>query len=314
MAALMRLYHPPDNSIPAYTSSYPFISPSKYQGKLNGKVVLITGAGRGIGRAASLAFAAAGASVTCLSRTQSDLDSLVQEINQRAGQAAKGKAISIAGDVTDPTLASRAVHETQQKLGPVDILINNAGLSRISDLEHEKDVAAAWRVTEVNMLGTMSFTQAVIPSMIARGSGTILNVVSIIGKVKLPFFSAYSAAKAGMIKYTEVIDLELRPKGIYTYAVHPCMTTDTTIGMGCINEEALEKSQELKDFLGQFLESNTDKVDLPADAFVAVCAEEGAKALSGRFVDATYDLGEQIRLAEKKKEGEDSLLKDPTYV
>ena len=296
-----------------HTTSYPFISSTKYKDKLNDKIVLITGAGRGIGRAASLAFAAAGARVACLSRTQSDLDSLVQGINQKHQQGSKVKAIAIPGDVTDPECATRAIHETQEKLGPIDILINNAGISRISDLEHEKDVSAAWRVIQVNMLGTMSFTQAIIPSMIARGSGTIINVVSIIGKVTLPFFSAYSAAKAGMIKYTEVIDLELRPKGVCTFAVHPCMTKETTIGVGCMNEEALEKSGELREFLGEFIESNTDKVDLPADTFVALCVEKGARFLSGRFVDATYDLEEQIKLSERKGGGKDFVSKEAPY-
>ena len=300
-SSLTDILHPPDNPIPVHQSSYPFISSSKYQGALDGEVVLITGAGRGIGRASSLAFAAAGASVACVSRTQKELDTLVEDIHKKHSNSdSKARAIAIAGDVTDLSFPAAAVQETEKKLGPINILINNAGLSRVSDLEHEADVQKASKVVETNMLGTMSFVQAAIPSMIARKSGIIINVVSIIAKVTLPYFSAYAAAKAGIAKYTEVIDLELRPKGIQTYAVHPCMCLDTTIAVGCMNEEAMEKEQGIKKFMDEFVPANTDKVSLPADTFVALCANEDAKALSGTFVDATYDLGEQIKLAKEK--------------
>lgn len=301
MAALINQYHPPHITTTTHTSSYPFISPSKYRGKLDGKIVLITGAGRGIGRLTALAFAAAGASIACVSRTSTELDSLVEEITQNHGKdAAKPRALGIPGDVTDQSFAPKAIKEIEEKLGPIDILINNAGISRLSDLEHEKDVSAAWKVVEVSMLGTMSFTQAAIPSMIARKTGTILNVVSKLGHIVLPFFSAYCAAKGGIIKYTETIDLELRPKGIYTYAVHPCVSKDTTLGRGAVNEDA--KATGMGEFLAEFFESCTDSIDLAADTMVALCVEEGARLLSGTFFDATYDLGEQIQLAKVGKD------------
>lgn len=302
MAEINKQYHPPHIKTTTHTSSYPFISPSKYQGKLDGKIVLITGAGRGIGRLTALSFAAAGASIACVSRTETELNTLVEEITQKHGNSgSKSRAIAIQGDVTDKSFAPKAIKETEEKLGPVDILINNAGISRVSDLEHEKDVSAAWKVVEISVLGTMSFTQAVIPSMIARKTGVILNLVSIIGQIVLPFFSAYCAAKAGVIRYTETIDLELRPKGIYTYAVHPCISKDTTLGRGAINEDTMAKVPEMGKFLSDFFESCNDSVDLAADTMVALCVEEGAKLLSGSFLDATYDLGEQIQLAREGK-------------
>ena len=212
------------------------------------------------------------------------------------------RAIPIVGDVTDLSFPAQAIKETEATLGPVDILINNAGLSRVSDLEHETDVAAPWKVIETNLLGTMSFIQSAIPGMIRRKAGIIINVVSILGnnKIATPYFSAYAAAKAGVEKYTEVIDLELRPKGITTFAVHPCMCLDTSIADGCMNEVAMEREPGVGRFMDEFVAANTDKVDLPADTFVALCAEEGARALSGRFVDATYDVEEQIRLAKER--------------
>ena len=274
MSFIQAIYHPPAVTIPIHTSSYPFISPEKYQNALEGQVVLITGAGRGIGRVAALAFAAAGANISCLSRTQSDLDTLTQEIKENH----KRTAIALTGDVTDSSFAVRAVKETETALGPIDILINNAGIARVSDLEHEKDVTKAWKTVEVSMLGTMSFSQAAIPSMIARKKGTIINVVSILGKVALPFFSAYCAAKAGIIQYTKIIDMELRPKGIYVYAVHPCVSKDTTLAVGAINQDTFENVESFRIFMEEFFENCTDTIDLAANTFVAVCGRRGEEA------------------------------------
>ncbi|KAL9127674.1 MAG: hypothetical protein Q9217_003501 [Psora testacea] len=301
MASLEALYHPPTSTLSIHRTSYPFISPDKHRGALENKVVLVTGASRGIGRATALAFAAAGAHVACLSRTRSDLDSLVEEVREKQGR--KAMAIAIAGDVTDARFAARAVQETEAALGPIDVLVNNAGISRISDLAHEinDSMTTAWEVVRVNMLGTMAFVQAVVPSMIARNRGTIINVVSILGMIAIPYFAVYGAAKAGIIQYSKIIDLELRPKGIYTYAVHPCMSRDTTIANGAINRDTFENVHGGMAFLAEFAESCGDKVDLPAHTFVALCVEEGAKKLSGRFVDATYDLEEVIKQTEEEE-------------
>ena len=327
MPSLSELYHPPDGPIPTHRSSYPFISPSKYRGALEGKVALITGAGRGIGREAALAFMAAGASVACVSQTESDLEDLLQQIEKRtlsdsnaptgtgnasanpddtspARDARHEGAIAIPGDVADPSFAPKAVAQTEERLGPISILINNAGLSRISSLEHETSVLEPWRVIEVSLLGSMSFTQAVIPSMISQLSGTIINVVSILGKVTVPWFSAYAAAKAGLAKYTEVTDLELREKGISSFAVHPCMSLETTIARGAVNKLAMEEVKGMKAWMGEFVSSNADHVDMPVDTFVALCCEERARVLSGRFVDATYDVGKIIWAAEQELEDE----------
>ena len=166
------LYRDPRSSITTHHDTYPYISPSKYTGSLKGKVVLLTGAGRGIGRASALAFAAAGANVACISRTHSDTLSLVQEISQKSFP----RAIAIAADVADAEAPGRVVGEVQGELGPIDILINNAGISRISDVEHEHGVGAAMEVVEVNIRGALNFIHTVIPTMIERKSGVIINV------------------------------------------------------------------------------------------------------------------------------------------
>lgn len=172
MATMANLYRDPRSTIPTHHDTYPYISPSKFKGSLKGKVVLITGAGRGIGRAAALAFAAAGANVACISRTLSETLSLVHEVSQKGYP----RAIAIAVDVADADAPRRVVKEVQGELGSVDVLINNAGISRISDIEHEQGTEAAMKVVEVNVIGTLNFVHAVVPSMIERKSGVIINV------------------------------------------------------------------------------------------------------------------------------------------
>lgn len=291
-------YRNPESKIDYHTDTYPFIDPSKYVGTLKGKVVLITGAGRGIGRATALAFAAAGASVACMSRTPSDVETVVEEIASRGHP----KASVIVGDVTDPFAPARVTREVEAALGPIDVLINNAGISRISDIEHEKDMSTAFHVINVNIQGTLAFTHAVLPSMIARKSGTIINIVSVLATISLPYFSAYSCAKAGLIRATEIMDMEFRQHSINSYAVAPGMVADTTLGQGALNLDAFEKVNDVKRFVEGFAPSMTDELSLPANTLVALVAEPLAKHMSGKYIDVTQDLGAILEDARKGPE------------
>ncbi|KAL8950194.1 MAG: hypothetical protein Q9222_003757 [Ikaeria aurantiellina] len=301
-------WYPKSSTITRHTDTYPYISPTKYSNHLKDKVVLITGAGRGIGRATSLAFAAAGASVVCVSRTQSDLDAIVQEIHKQD----RGKAIAIAGDVSDPSFPSTLIQKIDASLGPIDILVNNAGISRISDVEHERDYDIPWHVVDVNLRGSMALVHAVAPSMIARERGIIINVVSVLAVENPDYFSAYSAAKAGVLKATHIMDRELRGHGILSFAVHPGMILDTTLGHGALNLEAQEKNHGVKKFMERFVPSMTDTLALAANTFVALAADEDAKFMSGKYIDATQDLGEV--LAEAKKGPEGRIEKEGLYM
>ena len=299
MATMQNLYRNPASSVTYHHDTYDYISPTKYRDTLKGKVVLITGAGRGIGKATALAFAAAGASVACMARTHSDIENVVKQIKQKGNP----RAMALMGDVTDSEAPGRVIKEIEATLGPVDVLVNNAGISRVSDIEHEKDMFKAWEVIEVNMRGTMAFIHAVLPSMISRKTGCIINVVSVLATISLPYFSAYSSAKAGLIRATHIMDMEFRPHGIYSYAVHPCMCADTTLGQGALNLEAYVKVDEFGQFMREFQLSMKDTLALPADTFVALAANPDAKLMSGKYIDATQDLGEVLNEARKGPEG-----------
>ena len=283
---------PHHTRISRHSDSYSFIDSSKYRGALAGKTVLITGAGRGIGRATALAFAGAGANVACLSRTHSDIEAVAKEVRSLGAEATIFEC-----DVTDPSRPCQVVKAVEGKYGAIDVLINNAGTSRISTMEHETDFGVPWSVIETNLRGPLAFTHAVTPGMVARGSGIIINVVSALAVTNPPYFWAYAAAKAGIIKATHILDKELRPKGISSYAVHPGMVADTTLGIGALNDTALEKDPNLGGFMKDFTPSMGDQLALPADTFVALCADKDARLLSGRYVDSCQDLGEVLEAA-----------------
>ena len=287
---------PPNSAITRHKDTYPFISPSKHKGTLTDRTVLITGAGRGIGRATALAFAVAGANVACLSRTYNDLENVSNELRSLGA-----KLFIFQCDVTDPLQPNLAIKAVEERFGAVDILINNAGTSRISTMEHETNFEVPWKVVETNLRGPLAFTHAVTPGMAARGKGIIINVVSALAVTDPPYFWAYSAAKAGMIRATHILDKELRPKGIRIYAVHPGMVADTTLGIGALNETAMEKDTHLAGFMKEFIPSMGDHLALPADTFVALCAEEDAHLLSGRYVDSCQDLAEVLNAAKDGK-------------
>ncbi|KAE9378663.1 NAD(P)-binding protein, partial [Stipitochalara longipes BDJ] len=198
-----------------HNDTYAFISPSKFTEKLIGKVVLITGAGRGIGKATALALAAAGASIAGISRTASELETLELEIKR----ISKAPTLFLVRDVlSDP---AKIISEVEKSLGPIDVLINNAGITRVGPFYLEKNIDFWWHVQEVNVKAPMALIHACLPSMIARGSGKIITLGSAAADNSFPFGSAYGASKAALQKAHQCLDIEMRGKGIVFYCIHP---------------------------------------------------------------------------------------------
>ena len=245
--------------------------------------------------------------MACLSRTRSDVDAVVAEI------AKKGypRSIAIAADVIDPSAPVAVIKEIQKELGPIDVLVNNAGISRISPLSHESNFSTPQSVIDVNIHGTLAFIHAVLPSMIERKCGTIINVVSVLAAMTHPYFHAYSCSKAGIMRATHCLELENRQYGILSYAVAPGMIADTTLGHDALNVKAHKELPELQKYMEFFVPSMQDTLTLAADTFVALAADPDAKWMSGRYVDVQQDLGEV--LAEAKKGPEGRIEKEELY-
>jgi citronellol/citronellal dehydrogenase len=198
--------------------------------KLKGKVAIVTGASRGIGKAISTLFASEGASVVCAARTlnegehilEGSLGTLVKEITE-----AGGKALAVQTDVSSEESCSRLVEVARQQYGPVDILVNNAGISYFSMI---KDLPLKfWKLGfAVNVQGPFVLSQKVLPDMIKRKSGTIINISSLsaLGSDALPDKSAhgdtmYAATKAALNRFTEGLAKEVYSYGISVSSLSP---------------------------------------------------------------------------------------------
>jgi 3-oxoacyl-[acyl-carrier protein] reductase len=189
--------------------------------ELEGQVALVTGGGRGIGRGIALELARAGARVAVAARTAEQVRETAAEID--------GLALEL--DVSDRESVERAVARAGSDLGPLDLLVANAGIALWEERAWELDPADWWRVFEVNVLGTYLCCRAVVPGMIERGRGRIVNVAS--GAAYLPGLAstAYSSSKAAVHRFSETLARQLEPHGIPVFSISPGLVrTEMTAG------------------------------------------------------------------------------------
>lgn len=178
----------------------------------SGTTVLVTGASRGIGAAVARAAHARGAKVGLLARTTADLEVLAAELGERVATA--------TADVCERAAVDDAITALIEALGLPGILVNNAGIGSYASFL-EEDLDAFQRLMAVNYLGTVHATRAVLPWMIDRGSGHIVNIGSIAGRVGAPFETAYSASKFAVTGFTEALAAEVAELGIRVSLVQP---------------------------------------------------------------------------------------------
>jgi 3-oxoacyl-[acyl-carrier protein] reductase len=182
---------------------------------LKGKVVLVTGASRGIGRAIALAFAGEGCRLALASRTEEALAAVTKE-----SEALGGEARHWVTDVTDPAQVESLVANVSRALGGIDVLVNNAGRSLPKAFEAVSDEEWAQAVN-LNLLSAIRMSRAVLPHMKARGSGQIINIAALSGRVPRLGQIASNAAKAALINFTESLAAEFARHGIRVNAVCP---------------------------------------------------------------------------------------------
>jgi NAD(P)-dependent dehydrogenase (short-subunit alcohol dehydrogenase family) len=187
--------------------------------RLRGTVCLITGGGRGIGRMLAQSLAAAGAAVGLIARSGDELAETVQLVTESGGIATAARA-----DVTDEHAVTDAITALSRRLGPVDLLVNNAGVSGPVGDAWQVDPGGWWRAVEINLRGVFLCSRAVLPVMTARGAGRIVNLTSEAGAYRWPQVSAYAVSKAAVIKFTENLAAEVSRNGIEAFSVDPGIT------------------------------------------------------------------------------------------
>jgi NADP-dependent 3-hydroxy acid dehydrogenase YdfG len=287
--------YPRSTTLTRHKDTYPFISPSKFTGRLQGNVILLTGAGRGIGRATALALASAGASLALLSRTASELSSLAAEI---ALIHSSGPTFILARDVlSDPF---QIVVDVENALGPIDILINNAGNMRLGPVYKEKDMDIWWHVQELSVKAPMALIHACLPRMLERGKGKVITLGSAAADNSFPFQSAYGAAKAALLKAHQCLDIEMRGNGIVFYCIHPGGNATSTLGRGDgVNLDAMGLP-EVQRFCEKFVKTAiTDTLELAANSIVFLAVDEMMEVFSGRYLDCCQDMEELFQNRER---------------
>jgi 3-oxoacyl-[acyl-carrier protein] reductase len=195
--------------------------------RFEGQIAIITGAGRGIGRAIALRFASEGARVACVSRSEENATKTADQINNMRSDAAKAYAV----DVADHTAVQQMGARILEDFGRSDILVNNAGVTR--DVLAMRMSLEDWdAVIDTNLRGAFSFTHALVRSMTKQRSGRIINISSVIGLMGNAGQTNYGASKAGLIGFTKSLARELASRSITVNAVAPgFVITDMTAGL-----------------------------------------------------------------------------------
>lgn len=240
--------------------------------RLSGKVALITGGNAGIGESIAKLFADEGAAVVITGRRQAELDRVVRAITVKGG-----KAVAVAGSVTDEGHAHAAVQQAIASFGKVDVLVNNAGVGDFGKRLHEMDDAGWAHVLDVNLTGVFRMTRAVIPQMLKQTGGAIVNVSSIASLVGIPLLSAYAASKGALDALTRSLAIDYAADGIRCNVVNPGLI-DTPMAA-----PLMANLDQLGSILSHYPIRRAGKPEEVASMVLYLASEESAWVTGGTF-------------------------------
>lgn len=245
---------------------------------LTGKNALITGGGRGIGRAIALNFARHGARIAVAART-------AEQVKEVAGEIG-AEAIALVCDVSDAESVARMFAEMHERFGNADILVNNAGVAESATLVTTTD--ELWhRHLAINLSGTFYCTRAALPAMLKQGWGRVINIASIAGKIGAPYIAAYSASKHGVLGLTKSVALEVAAMGITVNAICPgYVETDmVTRGIERITTVTRRTAEEALDSLKKMSPQNRLVTPAEVAAVALLLASDEGRGINGQGIN-----------------------------
>lgn len=249
--------------------------------KLSGKIAIVTGGGRGIGRAIAEKFASEEAKVALVARTASQLEETAAAIRE-----AGGSALSLQADVVDKSAIKKMVDRVESELGPVDILVNNAGIHKGIGPSWEIDPDIWLQEITVNVFGVFNCCRAVLPGMISRNQGRIINMIGGGFSNPSPYFSGYGTSKAAVMRFTETLAAELKESGIKVFAMGPGLVKTA------LNEENA-KTEAAKIYMPSLVKNLAEGRHVPPSRAAELATDLASgrfDALTGRVIHARDDL------------------------
>jgi NAD(P)-dependent dehydrogenase (short-subunit alcohol dehydrogenase family) len=258
---------------------------------LTGQVALVTGGGGGLGRAFALALARAGARVAVTARTIEALEQTADLV-----ECDGGHALAIPGDVATSDSVARVVETAVSELGPIDILVNSAGVVGPLGYDWHVDPEDWWRAFEVNVLGSFRCAREVLAGMVARKRGRIVNVSSGAAFNRLPQMGAYCATKAAVTQWTKILAEDTRAHGIAVFAFHPgAVRTSMLAHLTGSPDVPKEVGDRFRTLVGQGRDTPIDR----CAQMLLFLVSGRADALSGRFIRAQDNEDDLVRRAEE---------------
>lgn len=240
--------------------------------RLDGKVAVVTGGNAGIGEAVARRFADEGAAVVVTGRRQQELERVVSVIRH-----GKGKALAVAGSVTDGAHAQEVARKAVESFGRIDVLVNNAGIGDFGKRLHEMDDATWANVLDVNLTGVFRMTRAVVPQMLKQGRGAIVNISSVASLVGIPALAAYAASKGGLDALTRALAIDYANDGIRCNVVNPGLIDTPMAASLMANPEMLGS------ILSQYAIRRAGTPEEVASMVLYLASDEAAWVTGGTF-------------------------------